>query len=745
MGKKVYVIGNSHMDPIWIWRLREGRAAWLNTCRAVVNMMKKHPFLKFSRSSSVCYRWIEETDPGLFREIRRLVDAGRWELVGGWVEQADVIITPGESLLRQGEHGKAYFQEKFGRDVRTAYCVDSFGQNVGLPKLLKASGFDNYVWMRPQQHEKALPYQFRWRCDDGRGDVVCCRVRGEYATPPSLSRPGQEWTMEKWFARATAGDEANQVFFFGIGDHGGGIYENQLKELLKIGEKQEIVFATLGEFFAALRREDLPLVDGELTHHAPGCYAAEGQAKGWVADAEKNLYKAEKIVLQCHHQDQKESVVKLRRAWEELLFDYFHDIYSGTSIRPAYQHEVRDSLGAVNLAATNVLETALCRVGAAIKSDFLTEGGVLFWNPLPHATVGNAFYSAFSDPNCTGAPFNCLRDAAGEELPLQWVRNLTSFGISGAVFSATMPASGFRAFAYARTQRQFPALGFARQKALLRRLRFEIVEDKNDTWAHGATALGKTLGAAQMLRQEAIDDGPVCSRLRCHYRWKRSNFQLDLIAWRGIAEIEAVFASDWRDLGQTLKLTLATRAKEALSGQAAASVARPAGPCEQPFIDYVAASGDGFYAHALHSYDFPDARRLRLTVLRPVIYAQHQPAPPNGEEGAADVGPQERRFWIVTGGGKTPEALLRAARQRLWGCEHFEITAAGNGKRARWDVWETAPDTVAVLAERLTPGGKREFRLYNPGAQAVKATIRRNGKAAATCALPPRAIATVRL
>ena len=98
--KKLYVIGNSHMDPIWLWRLREGRSTWLNTCRSVVRIMKKYPFLKFCRSSSSCYEWIEACDPALFEEIRLLIGAGRWEPVGGWVEQSDTIITPGEVLFR---------------------------------------------------------------------------------------------------------------------------------------------------------------------------------------------------------------------------------------------------------------------------------------------------------------------------------------------------------------------------------------------------------------------------------------------------------------------------------------------------------------------------------------------------------------------------------------------------------------------------------------------------------------------
>lgn len=178
--RRLYIIGNSHMDPIWLWHLREGRSTWLNTCRSVVNMMKKYPFLKFSRSSSACYRWIEDTDPQLFRDIQKFVEENRWELVGGWVEQSDTIITPGESLLRQAEHAKKYFKEKFGKDVHVAYSVDSFGQNTGLPKILKETGFDCYAWMRPNSVEKEMPNRFRWRCDDKSGDILSFRILGSY-------------------------------------------------------------------------------------------------------------------------------------------------------------------------------------------------------------------------------------------------------------------------------------------------------------------------------------------------------------------------------------------------------------------------------------------------------------------------------------------------------------------------------------------------------------------------------------
>ena len=236
--KKLYVIGNSHMDPIWLWRLREGRSTWLNTCRSVVRMMRKYPFLKFCRSSSACYEWIESCDPALFGEIRQLVEEGRWELVGGWVEQSDTIITSGEILLRQAEYGKRYFREKFGRDVRIGYSVDAFGQNAGLPKLLKTGGFDRYVFMRPMEHEKSMPDLFRWRGDDG-SLVTTFRIKQAYCTMPDWTKKEQ---LFDWIDRLIETGAEYQTFFFGIGDHGGGFFERQIEWLLEAARTRPLEF-----------------------------------------------------------------------------------------------------------------------------------------------------------------------------------------------------------------------------------------------------------------------------------------------------------------------------------------------------------------------------------------------------------------------------------------------------------------------------------------------------------------------
>lgn len=755
--KKLYVIGNSHMDPIWLWRLREGRSTWLNTCRSVIKMMKKYPMLKFARSSSVCYRWIEESDPALFNDIRKFVDDGRWEIVGGWVEQSDTIITQAESLIRQAEHAHKYFLDKFGRTTNIAYSVDAFGQNCGLPKILNATGFDRYVWMRPMKHEKEMPEAFRWVGDDGTSAVTSFRVQQAYCTLSAWkSREDLVARIESVMERGVE----HQTLFFGIGDHGGGIYENQLKWLLELADKYDFEFSTLENYFNVIEKTELPVVTGEHTHHAPGCYSAVGEIKRNISRAEKALFKAEKIVLESTEPQSVKNAAseKLRDAWEELLFNYFHDVYPGTSIKDAFLNEINDICGYSIKTAVDIMEKQLCRYGASAKTDFLTEGGILVWNPLPVAVKGLVRFDTYSDPNATGKFFNILTDAAGCSIPLQWCAGASSFGPGTegwgrATAVVELPPSGMKILAYGKTDAVPASLGFDRQRALLGRLEFPVLEDPNDTWAHGAQEIGTTLGSARLEKVEEMENGPVASRLRCHYSWKGSSFHMDIWAYKDISELEIIVSGWWQDVKQDLKLQLATgiASGKIISGQSGAVLERTPDKCEQPFMDWCAAAGGGRYAafivDDLHSYDsMAGTERLRLTLLRPVYYAEHEPYIGSKEQGMADVGSFEKRLWVAFGDAAALRAEMPArARERIWHAEHLEITAAADGSAFARDEWSIEPALVTVTGQYINRDGKTVFHLVNPVESDTKVSICKNGTEVWQGVLKPCGMSFVKL
>ena len=56
--------------------------------------------------------------------------------------------------------------------------MDSFGHNGMLPQILKKSGMDRYVFMRPGLNEKAMPSElFKWQSPDG-SQVLSWRIMG---------------------------------------------------------------------------------------------------------------------------------------------------------------------------------------------------------------------------------------------------------------------------------------------------------------------------------------------------------------------------------------------------------------------------------------------------------------------------------------------------------------------------------------------------------------------------------------
>jgi len=183
--KTVHPIFNAHLDPIWLWPWQAGLDEALATCRSACDRLDAHPDLTFSRGEAWVYSQVERLDPALFARVRRHVESGRWEVVGGWWIQPDCNAPSGWGMEKQIALGKAYFEGTFGRFPRVAYNVDSFGHAATLPGLMRAAGQDCYVMMRPQEHEKDLPARlFRWRGYEGGPEVTTFRVAGGYNSDP---------------------------------------------------------------------------------------------------------------------------------------------------------------------------------------------------------------------------------------------------------------------------------------------------------------------------------------------------------------------------------------------------------------------------------------------------------------------------------------------------------------------------------------------------------------------------------
>ena len=110
--RKLHLICNAHLDPVWLWDWEEGLAETLSTFRTAAKFCEEFDGFIFCHNESVLYKWTEEYEPALFKKIQELVEQGKWHIMGGWFLQPDCNLPSGESFVRQGLQGKKYFLDK---------------------------------------------------------------------------------------------------------------------------------------------------------------------------------------------------------------------------------------------------------------------------------------------------------------------------------------------------------------------------------------------------------------------------------------------------------------------------------------------------------------------------------------------------------------------------------------------------------------------------------------------------------
>lgn len=349
------MIGNAHIDPVWMWTWPAGADEAINTCRTACDLLDEYPDLTITRGEAWVYEQVRTLAPDLFERILKHIDVGRWSVVGGAWVQTDTNFPSRESFLKQFEIGQAWFQTQLKRRVTTGYQVDSFGHAAMIPAYLRANGITSYCFSRPTPSVLDLPAElFRWKAPTG--EVVTA-----YRIPRSYCQRGLSdlKTSLEFTIKSANPALGHSMCFYGIGDHGGGPSRQQVEWILENRQYQdnvELRFSTLDTFFSAVEAAglELPVVEGELRWVAPGCYSAIHGVKQQMRRAENLAAQAQTYMLQYPDRIPEGGEAQLSAAWQNIVFNAFHDILPGTSIEEAYEH-ARDELGAAKQAAREII------------------------------------------------------------------------------------------------------------------------------------------------------------------------------------------------------------------------------------------------------------------------------------------------------------------------------------------------------------------------------------------------------
>ena len=416
----VHLICNAHLDPVWQWRWEEGCAEALATFRTAVDLTGEHPDLIFNHNEAVLYRWVERYDPGLFEAIRERVRRGRWCISGGWFLQPDANLPGLESFFRHIREGRRYFKDRFDASPKTAYNFDSFGHHGGLPQVLRRTGYELYIHMRPEAEHLTLPSDlYRWRGVDG-SEILTLRIAvGLYHTE-----------RDNIMTRLTEGvrlalERGRDVpVFWGLGNHGGGATREDLARIddfIAGEDRVRIVHSTTERLLDALREagRDAPVHEGDLQRVFTGCYTSLSRIKRGARRSLGRLVQAESLATAawwCFGAPYPEE--ELDRAWEAHLFNDFHDILPGTCVEPA-ERDALDGYGRVLEATRRIRLGAMAAFRRARPAPATLPVTVLNSHPtLTRAPVDVEFMADYR-PFWDGTRHMALIDEQGREVPCQ--------------------------------------------------------------------------------------------------------------------------------------------------------------------------------------------------------------------------------------------------------------------------------------------------------------------------------------
>lgn len=784
--KNVFLIGNAHIDPVWLWRKGEGMSEVLSTFRSALDRMNEFPDYVFTCACAYYYEFVAEIDPDMMREIRERVEQGRWNVVGGTWVQTDMNLPSAESFARHALYSQRVLRRLTGRMARTGYCVDSFGHNGMTPQLLRQGRMENYVFMRPDIHENAtLCDLFRWRAPDGSETLTYRIPIGYNDNVPLVER--LEQIAE--YAQETA---VPQMCFYGVGNHGGGPTIAGLQYLDGyIAAHPEARHAAADAYFDEARAngaaQSAPVWQHDLQHHASGCYTANVRIKALNRQAETVLDEAERYALLASllagGPDERE---RIEKAWKKVMFNQFHDVLAGCTLRSAAWDAQHAFHGAID-EAEDIILYALQRLARRVNT--LPAWGGECSAPQKH---GWRLWQAdrvglLSDlPEGVGAPlivFNphsfpvrmclrlsvaagCVRDAEGTLVPIQQVRGEQTNGgdKSVSLLRAQLPALGYAVYyLYTQSGEAEPPVSpaaltetaetlclengalraeFDRATGLLRltdkaenRVLAEnaahavFVDDSEcDTWAHGVFKFDKHAGTFRAVSVEAIDRGPLRASVRVVSRLGASEICQTFTLDAGEEMLRCHVKLTLNDQLRLCRLCFPTglRAPRAYASMPGGFIEKATDgreqPCQKWAAEFEKDSGLAVLNNGRYGVSF-EGGEIRLAIARSALFADHY-----GERDALmdalDIGETELDYALAP---FSPEHVEKAdALAELLGAPpRFVLEGQHDGVLpAVWQGAQIAPETVRVQALKRAECGRGYIvRLVETAGRACRAQI----------------------
>ena len=388
---RAFVIPHTHWDREWYERFEGYRARLVPMVSRLLDILERdQDFRSFTfDGQTIAIQDFLEKRPADLSRVEALVRSDRL-LIGPWHVLADLLLVSGESIVRNLQEGLRSAGE-IGRAARVAYVADPFGHPAQLPQILRAFGYDTYVFARGMGDEgESVGSEFWWVSPSG-DRVRAAHLVDHYSNALPLVGPADEDADAlRRRVKAKTARILDRVTPYANGD----------EILLMVGDDHVDAYARLPEAVREMRQaypnvdtriaslEEYATVMSPLQHEVSGEIASGryrpilrgvNSTRVWIK--QENVA-CERLLLEwCEPLDALTGGTardELRDLWRMLLQNHPHDSICGCSIDAVHDVDMAPRFAYVRERGDALAGRLLERLGGRGSAPML-------WNPLPWA------------------------------------------------------------------------------------------------------------------------------------------------------------------------------------------------------------------------------------------------------------------------------------------------------------------------------------------------------------------------
>ena len=587
----VNVVGHTHIDVAWLWRLKHTREKAQRSFSTVLRLMELYDEYIFLQTQPQLYKYVKEDCPELYEKIRQKAAEGKWEPDGGmWVE-ADCNLSSGEALVRQFLYGTRFLEQEFGKKCEYLWLPDVFGYSWALPQILKQCEINTFMTTKISWNQfNSIPDDlFWWRGIDG-SEILTYFVNtpGEgqdmdtrYATYNGMVTPHA--VLGSWNKFKNKDLSRDTLISYGYGDGGGGV----TRDMLELRRAMDVIpglphvkSVQAGEFFRKLHENVentdryVHTWDGELyLEYHRGTYTSQAYNKKTNRHMENKLVQTEWLSSLAYILGGGYAGQELNDSWECVLLHQFHDIIPGSSIHEVYE-DSRINYRAAEERADHVWEEALKTVIQEKEHTYSVYSINSFGGKelvlIPEQEEGS------------------FTDGSGRKLEAQKTKNGYEVQVETEPFSAipVIFIPGEKKTAVPKTASSFDGASIEtsrysiawNEEGQLTRIYdkrversvlkegqlgnvLEVYEDKPinfDAWDIDIFYTQKMERAKLAKAPELVENGSLKAVVRFVFRYHKSEIQQDMTVFRDSGNIDFVTRVDWQETHRLLKAAFYT-------------------------------------------------------------------------------------------------------------------------------------------------------------------------------------------